>query len=464
SVFLVNFIISTLQQKKIINATFDITPNKVYTVGDKTKSILKDLKKDVNIYILASKSEFESLLNSRTGSANLGTQIDKLIEDYQKNSQHIKFTYMDPDKNPGFVQSIDPSGIKQVSKGSIVVKCGNKIKNLTPNDMASQESDPRTNQPGPLNFTGENTITGAIKYVTSPVTPVIYFVKNHGEQQLEDNFTTLTSLLGNNNYDVKSLDLLSDATVPKDAEILMFPSPKTDLAPTEKTKLKDFLDNGGKCIFLFNYLETSTKFSGFEDVLKDYNVGLNYDKVKETDNGRYLQSPYNVVLDVPQSSIIPQQNVKLLLINSRSLNILKNQKQNLTVTSIMKTSNKAVSEPLDKSVKSGSAPLDLGLAVESKDGSKSTKILVIGNGSFVSDDTIQRLGQYAVNGINVFAASLDWMMDKKNDVQIDPKTPDNQTLVLSSDTQYTVLRVILFAFVLLILGTGMFVWTRRKHL
>lgn len=454
---LANLLVGMVQDKGIINTKFDLTTDKLYSIGDTSKEILKKLDKDVTVYVLFDMGQVNSNESLR--------HIKEVLSQYEKYGR-VSVKYIDPDKNPGLVKQIDPNNLKDIQKGDIVVKSGNKLRKLSGSEIFQTQYNPQTGQPMGQYFVGEQGFTGAIKYVTSEKTPVIYFTQGHMEGKLESDYTLLKAQLESNNYEVKTLNLTTQEKVPEDAEIIIVASPQIDISKIEKSKLEEYLDNGGKAVFLFDYLETGTKFTTIEDLLSEYNVSLNYDKVKETDKNRYFpENPYAVVLDVPSSRIIAKE-YQLLLANSRSINILKNQKEYITTTSLMKTSSTAVGEQVDKANgKDIKGPLDLAVAVEDKGGSKPSKVLVIGNGFFVSDAAREQYGQYFDLGNSFFTMSLNWMMDKKDDIVIEAKNYDDARLELTSAAQVNMIGLVLVIILpLAILGAGIFVWARRRHL
>ncbi|MCX7841838.1 MAG: Gldg family protein [Clostridia bacterium] len=453
----VNLMVGAIQDKGLVNLKLDLTTDKLYSIGDTSKEILKKLDKDVEIFGLFDIGDMNS--NERL------KQIKEVLSQYEK-FPRVKVTYLDPDKNPGLIKQIDPTGLKDIDKGDFVVKSGNKVRKLSGDEIIKTNYNPQTGQPMGMSFVGEQGFTGAIKYVTSDKTPVVYFTQGHGEGTVEREYSNLKNQLETNNYEVKSINLMTSEKVPEDAEILMIASPKADMSPQERDRIKEYLKNGGKAVFLFDSLENDVKFSEFEALLAEYNVGINYDKVKENDDRRYFpKNPYAVVLDVPKSSVIPI-DYQLLLANSRSLNILKNQKEYMTVTTLIKTSQTAVGEQIDKSRgKDIAGPLELGVAVENKGGAKPSRILVLGNAYFISDEARMQYGQYFQYGHNFFTLSLNWLMDKKNEVVISPKSYDMPKMNITSAAQAGMLALIVVILLpLAILGTGMFVWMRRRHL
>lgn len=434
---------------------WDLTPNKVYTMTDENKDILKTLDKDVTIY---------GLFDEASVNSTEYKEVMELLNQYSK-FNHISIKYVDPDKNPGTIREIDPDGLKDIGKGDFIVKAGSKVKKLNFDDLFYS----RQSQDGSVRKaanTAEQAITGAIKYVTSDKTPTVYFLQGHGEKEVDTEYTEVKSYLEKNNYDSKTLSLATQKSVPEDAAILIVASPKKDLSVDERIKLEDYLKNKtGKLIFLFDSLESGVMFTEFGNLLKNYNIAINYDKVKENDPNRHLpDSEYDLVTTLEQNEInaaFGGQDFQMIMPTSRSLGILKNQKEWLRVHSLMRTSDQAVGEPIDRNQSAVNGPLDLAVAAEVSGGAK---VLVMGNSMFMSDMAKERFGPYYVNGMYFFLNSLNWMQDKKEEVTITPKLYESYTLQITATQANNVSIVLVIVLPLLILGSGTFVWLRRRHL
>lgn len=435
---------------------WDLTPNKLYSISDTTKDILKDLNKDVTIYGLFDEGKI--------GGDTDYKQVTELLGHYAK-YPHVKIEYVDPDKNPGIFKDIDPDGMKEISKNDFIVKCGNKVKRLEYYDLFETEFDQNTFQTYKTGSNAEQGFTGAIKYVTSDKTSVIYFVEGHDEGSLDSDYQLVKGYLEKNNYDVKTLNLLTVDKIPEDAELLMLASPKKDLTGVERDRLKDYFKEGGKAIFMFDSLQTGTDLAEFNKLFADFNVSINNDKVKENDKSRHFpNNQYAILLDVDSNSVI-DEDFNMVLANSRSINILKNQKEYITVTPLMKTSSKAVGEQIDKSKGADiQGPLNVAVSVEYKGTLKPSKLLVVGNGTFISDSAQQQYGPYFEQGVVFFLKSLSWMLDKKDEQIIAPKKFETPTLEITALQANVFGLILVIGLPVIILIAGLVVFLRRRHL
>lgn len=440
---------------------WDLTSNKLYSIGDETKSILENNEKEVEIYGLFD----ESSINNSTRLK----QIVEILNQYKK-FDNIKIIYKDPDTNPGLINEISPSPdkVKEIESADFVVKCGNKIRVLDTYDLLNLQFDQYSYQTYVTGLAAEQAFTGAIKYVIADHTPTVYFTEGHGENKVDDKYQTIKAYLDQNNYAVSTVNLMTQQEVPSDAEILVVASPKSDLTSDEAYKVQQYLKNGGKAIFLFDTLESDVKFTQFEKVLADYNISLNYDKVKENDENRHVpQNPYDILPQIQSNSInsnLNPNNFFMIMPKSRSINILKNQKEYLNVYSLMKTSDMAVGESISGSGEDIPGPLDLAVAAEYTGGAKVSKVLVMGNSTFMSDDAISQYSNLSQNGMYFFLNSLNWMQDREDDVTIRPKSFDTRYINITQTQANIAAICVVIVFPLLIFGVGMFVWIRRRHL
>lgn len=438
----------------------DLTTNKLFSLSDVTEKELDNLKQDVEIIGL-----FD---DAKISTGDEFKEVTDLLNLYAKNS-HIKLQYIDPDRNPGIIKQLDPDETLDLRSSDFIVKSivnGNeKKKKLEYYDLFNIEFDQNSFQQYTTGSNAEQGFTGAIKYVTSEVTPVVYFTEGHDEIDVDSEYTFVKDYLEKNNFEVKKLNLISTSKMPEDAELVIVASPKNDITLAESEVLDEYLYNGGKAIFMFDYLANDPSFDQFNGLFSKYNVAVNYDRVKENDEGKHLANdPTTIVMDVAGGSIIPS-GFKTLMNSSRSISILKNEKEYITTTSLMRTSDSAIGEMVSKSRGDDlKGPLDIAAAVEYKGGSKTAKLILLGNASFISDSAYQTYGDYFMNSMAFFLQSMNWMIDKQDEIIVPTKNYEINTITITQLQSSVMSGVLVVVFPLLILGTGLMVFLRRRHL
>ena len=427
---------------------FDITQNKLYSLSEPSITMLKDVEKDVEIIILAEEKEFNTV------------EILEILKQYDiKSNGKIATRFVDVEKDPLFVKrELDPQQVKGIEKGSIVVKSGSKIKVVNQNDMV--EYDYSTGSPQASGLKIEQTFSSAIKSVLAETTPAIYFAKGHGEISPEKELSDLKNTITANNYEVKELSLT--AKIPDDAAVIFFVSPKTDLLAKEQENLLAYMEKGGDAIFLMDVQTTGVELTNFSQVYERYSLGLNNDFVIEGDQQWYYND-FNIIIPQPnQNDVTTNLDPDSLFVympNCRSVLIGQTAKEWIETQPLFMTSSKSQSQDLATDKKSA-GPFLLG-ALSTFSGEKESKVALIGNANFVTNDWMTSAGD---NGKRYVMSILNWMQDQDDSIFIPVKSLESQSVNLTAQSKFIAFIVLTFLLPLLIIGLGVFVWIRRKHL
>jgi len=434
---------------------WDLTPNKMYSIGEQTEKLIEGLDKNVEIIFLSDRQELEDI----QGAGELITEFLDKYDEFPK----VTVKYIDPDKNPSIIRELDKEDLMGLEMDNIVVRSGNKAKKVVAGELFYADPNTRTNF-----FAAEQSITGAIKYVTRDKTPVVYFVEGHNERALESEYTGLKQILENGNYLVRNLNIAVEAKIPEDAELIIFTAPKTDLSKVEAERVMEYFKNDGNAIFLFEPVNDDNRFDNFENVLNEYNISLNNDRIKEQDSSRhYPDDPYTFMPTVETSEITAGEDLSqffVLLNDSRSFRILNNKKEPLTVFPLMITSDQAISESYGTDeVETRMGPHFISIAAE-YDSAYNSKIAVYGNAYAFTDAGFNELAPLSQNTMSFFLANLAWMHDTTNDLVIAPKTNVYDVVNLTSKNAKLVIVITVFVIPLLIILVGIIVWLRRKRL
>lgn len=154
-----------------------------------------------------------------------------------------------------------------MSDNSLIVVAGDKSKVINYSDLYETQVDYTTYQTNTTGFDGEGQIDSAISYVTSENLPVIYTLEGHEELELN---SSLTDSLEKANYDVQSLNLLTQDAVPEDTGCLLIAAPQKDLSEEEAQKIITYMEAGGKVMIFTEY--TGTDMPNLKSVLENYGV------------------------------------------------------------------------------------------------------------------------------------------------------------------------------------------------
>ena len=401
-VIVINMIVSTIPSKY---SEIDISSQKLYSIGDETKKMLKDLEKDVTIYQIAqSGSEDENISN--------------LLKKYEDESKHIKVEQKDPVVNPKFVSQYTSDDL---STNSLIVVCGDRNKVIDYNNMYETSIDYQTYSSQTTGFDGEGQITSAIGYVTSENLPVLYTVEGHGEKDMD---SSVKEDIEKANMDIKSLNLLTEGSVPDDADCLFIDSPSTDFSSDEKDAIIEYLENGGKAMIFSDY--TTEDMPNFDAILENYGVQRVDGVVFEGDNQHYaMQMPYYLVPTINStdaSSETASAGCYVLVPYAQGIKQLEDVRDTVKIESILTTSDQAYSKTdlnsntIEKEDGDVEGPFDLGVSItESLDDDKETQIVYYSTSNLMDSQTNQM-----VSGGNekLIMESLKWMTDTEESASV----------------------------------------------
>ncbi|MDW7658604.1 MAG: GldG family protein [Bacillota bacterium] len=443
---------------------WDWTPGGQYSIGEVSTEILKGMDKPVEIIGL-----FDANADTRF------QQVQLMLEDYISRSDgNVSVRYVDPDRTPAILLEVDPDGYLKPEAGSFVVFCAatQKGKNITYYDIFDVGYDESYNTV--LNgITAEQSFTGAIKYVTSETTPVVYFTTGHDELDYTQNYSSLVMILENNNYDVKQIDLFSLETMPEDASVVVMAAPKKDITTAERRLLASYLQQGGSLMFIADYNNTS--FAELNLLLVDYNMEISDTRLREGDTNHRFQDDAYIMRAIAPAGKVTETAIDgwTLVDNARGMNILTNVKEWIEVEPVLTTSEDGYAETNgDPEQSSAASKQIIALLSENRgfiDGTnvtQSAKVMLIGSSGVFSDSVLQTFGNQLYNA-GLFYYSIQYLanMSESESLYIQSKQPISYA-VSKGSSSINVLTAVVVMLLLpaALLIAAMVVYRKRRHL
>ena len=224
--------------------------------------------------------------------------------------------------------------------------------------------------------------------------------------------------------DIKSLNLLTEGSVPDDADCLFIDSPSTDFSSDEKDAIIEYLENGGKAMIFSDY--TTEDMPNFDAILENYGVQRVDGVVFEGDNQHYaMQMPYYLVPTINStdaSSETASAGYYVLVPYAQGIKQLEDVRDTVKIESILTTSDQAYSKTdlnsntIEKEDGDVEGPFDLGVSItESLDDDKETQIVYYSTSNLMDSQTNQM-----VSGGNekLIMESLKWMTDTEESASV----------------------------------------------
>lgn len=426
---------------------WDLTSNQVYSIGDATKSSLAVLDKDINIYTVYPQGE-----EDRT--------IGELLKHYQMASSFITVKNIDPVSTPLFLQQFENEdgtienndiiiSLAQDEKSFRVIKAENLYEwNLDQENLYA------------TGLVAEQRITAAITSLMGGKQHVAYFMEGHGELDM-DTLYYLKGTLDNDEYSVDSYNLIYNDKSLNAGDCLIFVAPTSDLTDEEYGVLKDFLDNGGRAVFMINPM--APELPNFEKALGAFGLSLNADMIVEGDSSHYYNNPVILrpdILDSPAISMVKEAGSSVVMSRCRSIKI--DETADVKSDPLLMTTSQSygkvnpLTETLDREQGDTDGPFAVAAAAENT--RTGARIVLYGSTDFISSlDNAKFAGN-----LTAFMEAVSWSSGKEVSVAIQPKSLTNPPLEVSSQTQSMMLIALVAAILpAAIIIFGVVVWRRR---
>ena len=409
---------------------FDLTSEKLYTLSDQTKKVVRGLAQDINVVRFAKQPN---------------EQLTDLMIEYKNLSPRIKYETVDPSEKPEVAKEYGATRM-----GDVIIAAGPRHQPV---------------EPGVDGTYAEQDITATIMKVTRNSVKMVCFATGHGEKSLADNdaqgYGLVSDGLAKEGYNTNSVNLVSENGVPAGCNILVIAGPTQGYFPQEAALVAKYLDSGGK-VLIEDDPETDPKLDGIFD---EWNIGVGKNVVVDASGvGRLFGTGPGtpLVVDYGDSPITKNLQGGMTFFQlARTVSIADKAKSDPTAVELLKTSARSFTIPkLVREVQfdpKTAGPLSLGVAASRAVGDQSARLVVIGDSDFAENQWIG----LQHNG-DLFFNTIDWLAQDENLISIRPKPATSRRIVLT-DGQTAGLRwfdlFFLPGFVILV---GISIWWKRR--
>lgn len=431
---------------------FDTTASQLYSLSSQTKSILADLEDDVTIYWIVQSGQED-------------TTLETLLDRYAALSDHIKIEQVDPDVSPTFMEQYS---IDTLYNNSLVVE-SNLRHTYVGYDTIYQYDYGDDYSSYNVSFAGESALTSAVDYVVSDTLPKLYLLSGHGEQTLSSD---MQSAVEQQNIEVESLSLLTQESVPEDADCILIYDPQSDLSETEKEQLLQYLESGGNLFLITAPSHTSDAYPNLSALMEHYGVSAEDGIVVEGDASNYMFSSALYLLPNLEShditSPLIEENYHVLLPVAHGIRIDSNLRDSLSVTSLLTTSDSAYSkqsgydmQTYDKEEGDTDGPFSLAVAISETLEDDTASNLVWVSSAYLLDS--QTDAQVSGGNQDFFLNCINWMCQQEGGISIHAKSMNYEYLTISSATAMSFTLLIVAVLPIACPAAGIWIWIRRKR-
>ncbi len=420
------------------NKSFDSTSNKRYSLSDQTAKIVKGLKQPATITYYDQSTRFEQAKDQLDQYANLSPNV------------HVK--YVDPDKSPELA-----ADVKGKPYGTTIVQIGDR-----------KEEAKSLNEEG---------ITGAFIRDLKTTVRTVCFVEGSGEHQIEDTdrngYSHLKDLLAQDDYQAKSVNLVSKAEVSGECTVIVVGGPEVDYFPPEVDAIKRYVEGGGRALILLDpplkigRIEVSDN-DALAKVLEDW--GVTPEK--------------NLVLDMNPIGQIAGLGPQVALVTSYDSHaIVDDMKRRatgfpLTRSLEIKNSGKTTLQKLFSSSETSLATSKLNSpSIDPRDPQNTKGPLLIAAAGTYNTGKENSQGRFVVIGSSAWAANsfigfngnrdlalnaINWLSSDEDLISIRPKEREDRRITLTQAQMRWLRLSSQFLLPLIVVLGGVSVWWRRR--
>jgi len=435
------------------NKRWDLTAASQYTLSDQTKKVLQGLTKPVRVTVFARTEDFD--------------RFRSRLEEYQYVSKQLQVEYIDPEKRPSMAERL-----KENALGTIVLEYEGRVQRVT--------SD------------AEQDLTNGLIKVLQTQQPKVYFVQGHGERDINGSdgagFGAIAGELKSDNFLTEPLVLLQQ-DIPADAAVVVVAGPKSDLLEPEISKLKAFMNKGGKLMVLIDPPQNvdappQTNLIAF---LKDWSVEVGNNAILDPMSQlRGTQADVPVAAQYPYHPITNTFRLLTAYPYARSVKPIEGAPNGRTATTIIQSGRNSWAESdlktlttkgearpdLDKGDVQG--PISMAVAVNApvanaapppndgpdKDNNTNkpeSRLVVVGDSDFASNSAAGIAGNRAM-----FLNMVNWLAQQENLISVRPRNPEDRRITLTGGQDTMIFWVTMVILPGLIFLAGIQTWWRRR--
>jgi len=437
----------------------DWTSSNSNTPSEATLELLKKIEEPINI------SAFVSAANTTQKA-----EIEKLVRPYQRFKTNITLQFIDPNAEPGIVRD---KGIRY--EGELIVSINNHEERV----QAATEQQ----------------LTNTLQRLARTEAHWVLFLEGHGERSPygESSFdmTTWGQIMKAKGIHVKGYNLASNSAIPDNTSLLIIADPQQNLLHGEIQILLNYIEQGGNLLWLLEPESTQNpEFQGMEELSETLGIELVPGMVVDPNTQLLgINDPrFTLIPEYPRNPITENFNSMSIFPTAKAIEFFANEEWDSEV--LLETLPRTWSEsddtsgdvqmdigqdvpgplvigyslrrdilPADESIDTDNEMSDEELLIDENEemAIPEQRIVIIGDNDFASDAYIGEVGNldFSMNIIN-------WLIQDDAFISIPVKTRNDTHLELSKTHQIVIGVGFLIVIPVGLLGTGLFIWLRRR--
>lgn len=446
--------INVLVQKLDIQ-DIDVTKNKLFTLSEASINQAKAVNEEIKIYLIG---------------FGEGNSLEDIVKQYTK--QNSKITYELIEDIQDRVDLKSKYGITDETQ-VIILESKSKNKILTIDDLYTYDYTNYTQ----IDVTEEK-ITNAIVDLSIVEKTKLYFLMGHNEYGINTDMTMLKAYLENEVNEIETLDLLVTGKIPEDIKLLVIASPQKDLLDTELEIITNYINNGGKILWLNDPTFTGKSLPNFEKLSGLFGAKFEDGIILEQDASKMaLQSPNYIIPNIASTKATEDiaTDGGILLINAskiiiedeeilNELNISKEEILTTGDTALFRKDATNTSTSKISSDEQGSFTIGVKLTKTIED--KEAILYMLSNNFFTVDYpiTIGSSQTYPImfyNNKDYILNTIAELTNREDTISIRKDT--GIITYTATEAQDRIIKVVISVFPALIIIVGIAIWIIRRR-
>ncbi len=369
---------------------------------------------------------------------DLHRQIREFLQPYQRAKPDIALTLVDPREQP---RAAAAAGVR--APVELVVEYKRRSERVT-------------------EFS-EQAFTNVLMRLVRGAERLVLWLDGNGERRLDGaanydlgDFGRQLQLRG---FRVNSVNLALAQEVPANAALLMIASPQVDLLAAEVEKIRRYLAGGGNLLWLID----PEPLRGLQPVAEMLGLVLTPGVVTDPGAARYNAAPSIAVAALYGRHAITD-GFRLITVFPQARQIGTIESEEWRIQPLIEVAPRgcvktggAVSEcDRDRDIP---GPITIAAAFERAVGDRQQRVVVVGNGNFLSNTFLGNGGNLDL-GVNI----VNWLAGDDRLITVQPRLAADRSLTLDQVTLYLIAFSFLFVLPLAFTITGAVIWWRRRKI
>lgn len=444
------------------NTRADLTTDRLYTLSEQTRKILKALNIEIRV---------TTFLSDNIPAVDR-QRAKETLELYQRETEFLTVFHANPQID---IQLVEKYNI--LRDGTIIFESQERREKVTTLE--------------------EQKFTSAILKLVRNETKRVYFLVGHEERSVDDfnniGYSEVKTELENQNYAAVSVLLLTQPTVPADCEVLVIAGPKNALTRHEIELVSKYLAQNGKLLLLLDPSVTSAEDvnNGLVQLMKKWGIAIGNDLV--IDRAKFV---FELGPTAPVPGFEPHDITRFAMQAlipfpvTRSVTPREDRKAAISVKSLAKTiSPTGVSWGETQRETDGTfsvdsytpgvdmpGPMSIAVAAEQKNESRQTRtnapdknteansigsptrIVVFGDSDFATNAFFRQANR------DLFLATINWLTLEEDLIAIRPIDLRRQALRQMAVQDMRLVQITsVFLIPLIVFIAGLVVWWHRRE-